>query len=308
MIDIIGKRYYYFLFSLAIIIPGIIMIAIWGIPLSVDFKGGTQLDIKFNSGTAPDTVKVVQLLEKLGVSDPQAITGGKDTIIIRSAAMDDAVRATVIKAMEDEFKDTITVNRFDTVGPSVSEQVAQRAIYAILLSSVAVVIFITFSFRGVPNALRYGICTVIGLIHDVLIILSIVALGGHFFGWQVDTLFFTALLTVIAFSAQDTIVVFDRQRENTAIYRRLDFEKLTNHSVVQSLTRSINTQLMTVDFLLLSLALFGGATLQAFSITLLIGMISGTYSSGFIAAPALVVWEKKEWKTWFRRDKSAVTA
>jgi preprotein translocase subunit SecF len=308
MIDIIGKRYYYFLFSLAIIIPGMILMAIWGIPLSIDFKGGTMLEAQFKSGTAPDTTKVVQLLEKLGVSNPTAQTSGKDIIIIRSAAMDDTVRASVVKAMEDTFNDKITVNRFDTVGPSVSEQVAQRAIYAILLSSLALVVFITFSFRGVQNALRYGICTVIALVHDVMVILSIAVVGGRFWGWQIDTLYLTALLTVIAFSAQDTIVVFDRLRENNSIYRRLDFEKLTNHSVVQSLTRSINTQLMTVDFMLLSLALFGGVTLREFAIALLVGMISGSYSSSFIAAPLLVVWEKKEWKNWFRRDKSAATA
>jgi preprotein translocase subunit SecF len=306
MIDIIGKRYYYFLFSLAIIIPGMILMAIWSIPLSIDFKGGTMLEAQFMSGKAPEPASVVQLYDKLGILNPQALTSGADTLIIRSAVMDETVRASVVKALEDQFKDKITVKRFDTVGPSVSEQVAQRAIYAILLSSLALVIFITFSFRGVQNALRYGICTVIALVHDVMVILSVAVIGGHFWGWQIDTLYLTALLTVIAFSAQDTIVVFDRLRENNSIYRKLDFEKLTNHSVVQSLTRSINTQLMTVDFMLLSLAMFGGVTLREFAIALLVGMISGSYSSSFIAAPLLVVWEKQEWKTWFR--KSATTA
>jgi preprotein translocase subunit SecF len=136
-------------------------------------------------------------------------------------------------------------------------------------------------------------------------------IGGHFFGWQVDTLFLTALLTVIAFSAQDTIVVFDRIRENSQIYRRVPFEKLVNHSVVQSLTRSINTQIMAVDFLLLALALFGGITLREFALILLVGMLSGSYSSGFNAAPLLIVWENQEWKNWFRgkrsQDNGAVT-
>ena len=136
---------------------------------------------------------------------------------------------------------------------------------------------------------------------DVLIVLALTGYGAKFFGWQVDSLYLTAVLTVIGFSVQDKIVVFDRIRENSSIYRKLDFEKLANHSIVQTLQRSINTQLMTVEFFLLSLALFGGVTLREFAVILLVGLLSGTYSSIFIAAPLLVVWEKKEWKTWFKR-------
>jgi preprotein translocase subunit SecF len=139
------------------------------------------------------------------------------------------------------------------------------------------------------------------MLHDVLLVVSLSAIGGHFFGWQIDSLFLTALLTVIGFSVQDKIVVFDRIRENNNIYRKLPFEKLANHSIVQTLQRSINTQLMTVEFMLLALALFGGVTLREFSIILLIGLFMGTYSSIFIAAPILVIWENKEWKNWFGR-------
>jgi len=124
------------------------------------------------------------------------------------------------------------------------------------------------------------------------------------FGWEIDSLFLTALLTVIGFSMQDSIVVFDRIRENANIHRRLEYETLVNHSIVQTLQRSINTQLMTVEFLLLALALFGGVTLQEFAVVLLVGLMSGTYSSIFIAAPILVVWENKEWKTWFGRKEA----
>ena len=143
------------------------------------------------------------------------------------------------------------------------------------------------------------------MIHDVAIIFAITGFGSWLFGWEIDSLFLTALLTVIGFSMQDTIVVFDRIRENANIYRRLDYETLVNHSIVQTLQRSINTQLMTVEFLLLALAMFGGVTLQEFSAILLIGLLSGTYSSIFIAAPILVLWEKQEWKTWFGRRATA---
>jgi preprotein translocase subunit SecF len=143
------------------------------------------------------------------------------------------------------------------------------------------------------------------MIHDVAIIFAATGFGAWLFGWEVDSLFLTALLTVIGFSMQDTIVVFDRIRENSNIYRRLDFETLVNHSIVQTLQRSINTQLMTVEFLLLALVMFGGVTLQEFASILLIGLLSGTYSSIFIAAPILVLWEKREWETWFKRPNQA---
>jgi preprotein translocase subunit SecF len=143
------------------------------------------------------------------------------------------------------------------------------------------------------------------MIHDVAVVFSILGWGSLLFGWQIDSLFLTALLTVIGFSVQDKVVVFDRIRENTNVLRRLEYETLVNHSIVQTLQRSINTQLMTVEFLLLSLALFGGVTLQEFAVILLVGLFSGTYSSIFIAAPILVLWEKQEWKTWFRRRATA---
>jgi preprotein translocase subunit SecF len=197
-----------------------------------------------------------------------------------------------------------TVVRFDSVGPSIGEQVTSRAALAVAVASILVVVFIAWSFRGVENAFRYGISAILAMLHDVALIFSITAIGGLLFGWEIDSLFLTALLTVIGFSMQDSIVVFDRIRENANILRRLDYETLVNHSIVQTLQRSINTQLMTVEFLLLALALFGGVTLQEFAVVLLVGLMSGTYSSIFIAAPILVVWENKEWKTWFHRKEA----
>jgi preprotein translocase subunit SecF len=183
--------------------------------------------------------------------------------------------------------------------------VTTRGAVAVTVSSLLVVLFIAWSFRGVQNAFRYGVCAILAMIHDVAIIFAITGFGTWLLGWEIDSLFLTALLTVIGFSMQDTIVVFDRIRENANIYRRLDYETLVNHSIVQTLQRSINTQLMTVEFLLLALAMFGGVTLQEFASILLIGLLSGTYSSIFIAAPLLVLWEKEEWKNWFGRRATA---
>ncbi len=220
--------------------------------------------------------------------------------------MDENTRATIIGEMEKQFNETITLRRFDSVGPTIGREVAARAAVAVSVAGIAVILYITLAFRGVQHSFRYGICAIIAMIHDVLVVISLSAVGGLLFGWQVDSLFMTALLSVIGFSVQDKVVVFDRIRENSSIYRRLPFETLANHSIVQTLQRSINTQLMTVEYMLLSLALFGGSTLREFAIILLIGLFMGTYSSIFIAAPVLVIWETKEWRYWFGRKPASV--
>ncbi len=301
MIDIIGKRYYFFILSLLIIIPGLIVLAVWGLPLAIDFTGGTLLEVRFESGNLPEAAQVFNLYNDLGVSDIQVQITGEGTVVSRSSFLDDATRSQVVAAMEETFNDKVDVLRFDSVGPTVGQEVASRAALAVGVAALAVVIYVTWAFRGVQNAFRYGICAIIAMFHDVLLVVSLGAIGGHFLGWQIDALFLTALLTVIGFSVQDKIVVFDRIRENSNIYRRLDFETLVNHSIIQTLQRSINTQLMTVEFMLLALVLFGGVTLREFALILLVGLASGTYSSIFIAATILVIWEKREWRNWFHR-------
>ena len=304
MLNILGKRYYFFAFSLLIIIPGLIVTA-FGLPLAIDFTGGSLLEVKFNSGTAPQPADIVLLYNDLGVKDVQVQTTSSDMRLIRSSFLDEQTRGQIITTMESRFSDTVTLQRFDSVGPTIGQKVASRAAIAVAVAGLAVVLYIAIAFRKVPHAFRYGVCAIIAMFHDMAIVISLTAIGGRLFGWQVDALFLTALLTVIGFSVQDKIVVFDRIRENSNIHRRLPFEKLVNHSIVQTLQRSINTQLMTVEFMLLALALFGGVTLREFAVILLVGLLSGTYSSIFIAAPILVLWENQEWKSWFGRGKEA---
>lgn len=304
--NILGKRYWYFGLSLLLIVPGLVAMAVWGLPLAIDFTGGSLLEVQFNSGTAPQPAEVTALYEQeFDITNTRVQTSGADVVIVRSPFLDDETRAALITAMETRFNDTVTLKRFDSVGPTIGQEVAARAALAVAVAAAAVVVYIYLAFRGLPHALRYGVCAIIAMIHDVAVVLSLGAIGGHFFGWQIDSLFLTATLTVVGFSVQDKIVVFDRIRENNRLYRRLPFETLANHSIVQTLQRSINTQLMTVQFLLLALALFGGVTLREFAITLVVGLLSGTYSSIFIAAPILVVWEKREWENWFGRRAQA---
>jgi preprotein translocase subunit SecF len=309
MINIIGKRYIFFALSLGIIITGLVILAVRSIPIAIDFTGGSLLEFKFESGIQPPPAEIVMLYKSLGIEDVQAQTTGEDSIQARSSFLDDTSRAQVIDALEKQYGTKVVVLRFDSVGPTIGQEVASRAALAVLVAAVVVIAFITFAFRGIQNAFRYGVCAIIAMFHDVLIVISLTAIGSLLFGgWQIDALFLTALLTVIGFSVQDKIVVFDRIRENSNIYRRLEFETLVNHSIIQTLQRSINTQLMTVEFMLLALVLFGGVTLREFALIMLVGLLSGTYSSIFIAAPILVVWEKKEWRTWFRRGEAGATA
>jgi len=308
MMNILGRRYLFFAFSFTLIIPGLVIIALYGLPLSIDFKGGSLVEVQFNQNQSPSVEQVAEIYEQNEIVDAQVQTSAQDgnsLLVIKSSSLTQDQYNNIIVSLESEFDENLVERRFDTVGPSISQSVTQRAVLAIGIAALAVIIYITFAFRGISHAFRYGVCAIIAMLHDILIVISMGAIGSRIFSWQMDSLFLTALLTVIGFSTQDKIVVFDRIRENEPILRKVPFEKMVNHSIIQSLQRSINTQLMTVEFLLLALALFGGETLREMCIILLIGLMSGTYSSIFIAAPILVVWENKEWTNWFKRSKTS---
>ncbi|MFZ5821577.1 MAG: protein translocase subunit SecF [Chloroflexota bacterium] len=305
MIQIVNKRYLYFAISLLVIVPGLVILLAGGLPLSIDFTGGSLLEVQFEAGKTPQPGDLVTLYEEAGIADAQVQTTDAGTLNIRSSFLDNETRDLILDEMAALSNGEVTVIRFDSVGPSIGQQVTSRAALAVGIAALAVVIYITIAFRKVANAFRYGVCAIIAMVHDVAVVFAVAGIGSLLLGWQMDALFLTALLTVIGFSVQDKIVVFDRIRENANILRRLDFETLVNHSIVQTLQRSINTQLMTVEFLLLALALFGGVTLQEFAAILLVGLFSGTYSSIFIAAPILVIWENREWTTWFKRKTAA---
>ncbi len=296
--DIVGKRYLYFGISLLVIIPGLIALALWGLPLAIDFTGGSLLEVHF-AGQAPPPGEIVALYQKFGIGDATVQSASGNNIIVRSKNMDEATMNKLVKTMEERFHTKVEVVQFSNVGPSVGEEVARRAAGAVAFSAIAILLYITWAFRGVPHAVRYGTAAIIAMLHDVAVTVGIEAILGHFLHWEADAMFLTALLTIIGFSVHDSIVVFDRIRENSRRYRRLPYETLVNHSIVQTLDRSINTQL-TVMLTLLTLALFGGVTTRHFVIILLVGIFSGTYSSIFNAAPILIVWENREWRCWLR--------
>jgi preprotein translocase subunit SecF len=304
---IIKYRYIYFGISLLVIVPGIIALILWGLPLGIDFTGGSLLEVQFVSGNPPAIGDVANLYNQMStsqidISNPVVQPVGTDSLSIRSKEMNDALKSQIVTAMKDQFGSgqNVVITNFTQVSAVIGQEVAIRAAGAVALAALAILIYITVAFRGVQHAFRYGTAAIIAMLHDVLVVVGMEAIIGHFLGWQADSLFLTALLTVIGFSVHDTIVVFDRIRENSNLYRRVDYETVVNHSIVQTLDRSINTQL-TVMITLLALALFGGISIRHFVVILLIGVFSGTYSSIFNASQILVVWENREWRYWFRR-------
>ncbi len=302
--NIIDKRNWYFLASVLMMLPGLIGLAVWGLPLAIDFTGGSKLELRLPAASALTVEAVQALLSENGLENAIAQLAENNTVIVRSKAMEDATKGKLVAAIEARFGGKSELLAFESVGPVVGAEVTWRAVQAVGVAALGILAYITYAFRGIDHAARYGVCAIIAMLHDVAMVVGITALLGHWLGWEVDALFLTALLTVIGFSVHDTIVVFDRIRENLLLHRRASYEAVVNHSMVQTLDRSINTQL-TALLALLALALFGGSTTFRFVVTLMIGILSGTFSSIFNAAPILVVWENREWRTWFRRRSPA---
>lgn len=300
--DLIKHRYLYFLISLIVIIPGIVALALWGLPWAIDFTGGSMLEVKFEAGKGPQPAEIIKVYQDLQIADPQVQSSENDSYILRSKFIEEDKKDQVVAELGKRFNSKVEVSRFDTVGPSVGKEVTTQAAITVGLAAIGILLYITWAFRKIPQSYRYGTAAIIAMLHDILVVVGIEALFGHFLGWEVDSLFLTALLTVIGFSVHDTVVVFDRVRENSLVHRNLSYEKVVNHSLVQTLGRSLKTQ-FTVMLTLLALVLFGGVTIFHFSMILLIGIFSGTYSSIFNAAPILIVWENREWNDWFKPKK-----
>jgi len=311
--NIIKNRYLYFLISLLVIIPGIVFMGLnWQqtktgpLQLGIDFRGGSLLEVQFE-GERPSAADITALYKEFSteeqpLADPVVQSLDENAVSIRSKTMTDETKGQIVAELESRFGSKVTVQNFTSVSASVGGEVTRAAGWAILFAAAAILVYIWWAFRSVEHAYRYGTAAILAMLHDVLVVLGTEAILGYFLGWEADALFLTALLTVIGFSVHDTIVVFDRVRENSNIYRRVEYEKMVNHSIVQTLDRSITTQL-TVMFTLFALVLFGGDSIRHFVIILLVGIFSGTYSSIFNAAPILVVWENREWTTWFKRKE-----
>jgi len=291
--DIIGRKNWYFGLSLLVLIPGIIAILLWGLNLSIDFTGGSRLTVAFKDNVTKNNVELVDKTFKAQQIKVASIEKSNKLIFIRTSPMDQNQNNKFMNELSKEFSD-VKEQEFETIGPVIGQETTLNALKAVGIASILIILYITWSFRGVPkpaSSFRFGICAIIALIHDVLVVVGVFAILGHFFNVEADSLFITAILTVIGFSVHDTIVVFDRIRENLKKMGGANFSKTVNESIIQTIGRSLNTSL-TVILVLIALLLFGGESIRWFVVALLIGIISGTYSSIFNASPLLVLWQE----------------
>ncbi|MBA3724531.1 MAG: protein translocase subunit SecF [Candidatus Levybacteria bacterium] len=294
MLNIIGHKNWYFAFSLLIIIPGLISLALWGLKLSIDFTGGSRLVLQY-----PQTVneqKAEQIRSVFEENNVEIVTlqPSDDQVIIRTKPLNEKQSAAILTDLRTTTGD-VSQEQFETIGPIIGQETAINALSSIAISSLLIVFYIAWSFRGVRKPVsswRFGLGAVAALLHDALLVIGVFSLLGHFLGVEVDSLFVTALLTVLGFSVHDTIVVFDRIRENLRRNVEAPFAQVVNDSILQTMVRSLNTS-VTALLVLVTLLIFGGETIRWFIVAMIIGLISGTYSSIFNAAPLLVAWQ--EW-------------
>jgi preprotein translocase SecF subunit len=264
--------------------------------MGVDFRSGTRYEVQFTEAVSEEDIR--EVFVDFGAHNPSVIAlrgeGLQNAWQIRSDFATPAESDQIVRALEDELAPLIpgTLN-VQSVSPAVGREVTQAAFLAIAVAAVVILFYIMLVFRQVPNSFRYGACAVAAMVHDLFIIFGFAAITGVLLGWEVDALFLTAVLTVTGFSLQDTIVVFDRIRENIAKRPLERYEKLVDRSILETIDRSVATQ-MSAMFILVAILLFGGVSIKPFIAVLLVGLLSGTYSSIFIATPLLVSWEKEE--------------
>jgi len=282
-IDIVGRRNWYFALSLLIILPGIVSMAIFGFRLGIDFQGGNQLSVTFQG-----PVQATEVQKEMDTFSVQATVqqAGSGTVLITTRPLGSDEETRIRSDLASKFggiKDIST----QFVGPTIARELVAGAVLLIVIASALIVAYLSFRFN-----FKFAVCAILALLHDVFVLTGVFSIIGHFTALgEINTLFVTAALTVIGFSVHDTIVIFDRIRENLRQASRLNFEQNVNLSIVQSLSRSINTS-MTVVFVLVALFLISPPNIKGFTLALLIGIVSGTYSSIFNASPLLVVWRR----------------
>jgi preprotein translocase SecF subunit len=302
--NLIRYRRWYYLLSALVILPGLLSMIVSVISfrspvrLSIEFTGGTLWEVRFSKPVLPG--EAVRVFQENGFPDVNINTiGDEQTLEIRTTEMTPAQKQSLLEAMAAAFGETPEEIQFALVGPLIGAEVTRAAIIAVFFASLAILGFIIWAFRNVSHPFRFGVCAIIAMLHDVLVTVGFISIMGWVAGWQADALTLTALLTVIGFSVQDTIVVFDRIRENSRRRRGEDFETIINRSLLETIHRSLATQINAM-FVMVALLLFGGVTIRQFIATLLVGLLSGTYSSIFNATPLLVSWDRGELSFWRR--------
>jgi len=280
----------FFGISLSILIPGIIALFLWGLKPAIDFTGGALLEVSLtsNGNIEPSSMSITDKLkglEGISVNSVQHV-GDTNNYIIRTNSIDESSKNLIIDKLAEDY--SVTERKFDTVGPTLGRELLVKTSVAIVLASLVILLYVAYQFKDMV----FGISAILAMFHDSLILLGSFSILGHFFGIEVDMLFVTALLTTLSFSVHDTIVVFDRVREINHLVKGIKFDDSLNKSIISTFNRSLNNS-MTIIFMLFALVILGGDTIRWFSVALLIGTITGTYSSTFTAMPLLSVFMKR---------------
>lgn len=292
--NIIGRFKIWFIFSGILILISVLAIVFWGLKPGIDFVGGTILEVDFPQTKERKTAEIKEALKDLNLENLTSTPTGQGSVILKFKPVEQEKKGEIIKKLQEKIGETQEL-RFETVGPTIGRDLTKKAIIAVILASLTIILYLAYSFRGVPkpaSSWAFGVNAVVALIHDITITTGTFTVLSRFFGWEIDSLFIVALLTILGFSVHDTIVVFDRIRENLRQQPDLLIEQNANQSINQTIARSLNTSL-TLILVLLALLLLGGSSLRPFIATLLTGVTIGTYSSIFIASPLLVLWTKR---------------
>ena len=293
--DFVGKRFWFFLISLLVITPGVIFLIIApGLRPGIDFTGGSSMTLQFQESSSVTQQEMREALSNHGYSESTVQNLGNNSFFVRTKQLDEEAKDSLVEGLTTSLAPGSgdVLQGFDLVSPVVAQETVLNAFWAVLAAAVGIFFYVWWAFRNVPSPFRYGLAAIAALLHDATIVVGIFAILGEVLQMEVNTMFLIALLTVIGYSVNDTIVVFDKIRENVLIYANRPFPEIVNLSIAETIGRSINTS-FTLLVTLLALILFGGATIREFLIVLLIGVVVGTYSSIAGASQILVTWEQK---------------
>ena len=301
--QIVSHRKIYFSVSIILVLASLVSLLLWGLNLGIDFSGGTLIEIEF-LGERPDNQEIQEKLAGLELDQIVLQSTGQKGLILRLKDIDEETHQMILtKLKELDFQgesssQIITEKRFESVGPLIGQELKRKTSWAILLALVAIILYIAWAFRKISKPVaswQYGLVAIIALFHDILITLGFFSVLGHYWNIEIGLPLVAAFLTILGYSVNNSIVIFDRSRENLLRSHWTDFEEIINQSINQSMTRCFNTALTTL-FVLLAIFFLGGQSIKYFALALIVGIIIGTYSSIFVTSSLIVVWQRRKLK------------
>jgi preprotein translocase subunit SecF len=304
MLDIVGKRFWFFLVSGILILIAVVSLIAFGLKPSIEFSSGSLLTLKFDNQVAYSDFQ--KAINELGYTSALVQSTGSSSFLVRTQELTTQENADLQAGLAAKFG-AVTEASFNSVSPLVASETARNAFIAVAIAMVGMLLYVTYAFRKMPSPFRWGTCFVIALLHDIVVTVGLFSLFGKMFGWEMNLMFITGILAIVGVSLDNTIVVFDRMRENQRMGVSTNFAVVVNKSQIETISRSLNTSI-TILISCLALLIFVGGTIQNFVVVLMIGIIAGTFDSVFVAPGLLVVWDKKEWGRFIGRKPKQINA